>query len=134
MTDTAAGRAPILVYDGDCGFCSTSARFARRWVDGRERYAIEPYQRLNPAAWGLTAQQCSTSSWFVTADGRRFGGAASIAAALRHSAIGWRPLGVLLAAPLVRNLAAIGYRSVSANRFRLPGGTPACRVDDSQRR
>jgi len=29
---------PWLIFDGDCGFCTTSARFATRWVDRRDRY------------------------------------------------------------------------------------------------
>jgi len=125
--DRSAGR-PVLVFDGDCGFCSTSARFARRWVDRRERYAIRPYQQHDLPALGLTVEQCRASSWFVSPDGRAHGGAGSIAAALRCGAVGWRPLGLLLAAPGIRKLAEYGYRWVSANRFRLPGGTAACRA------
>lgn len=116
------------MFDGDCGFCSTSSRFARRWVDRRGRYAIEPYQRLDIAALGLTVEQCTTSSWFVAADGTRFGGAGSIAAALRSGNPCWRPLGVVIALPGIRVAADRAYRWVSANRFRLPGGTPACRI------
>jgi predicted DCC family thiol-disulfide oxidoreductase YuxK len=119
---------PILVFDGDCGFCSSSARFARRVVDRRRRYASEPYQRLDLAALGLTVQQCTTSSWFVSPDGTLTGGAASIAAALRSGGLGWRPLGLLLGVPGVRSIATRVYRWVSNNRFRLPGGTPQCRV------
>lgn len=130
MTNRTAGAAPVLVFDGDCGFCSSSARLARRMVDRRGRYAVvEQYQLLDLPALGLTTDQCGTSSWFVTADGERFAGAASIAAALRFGAPGWRPLGLLLSAPGVRTVADVAYRWVAANRFRLPGGTPACRVN-----
>ena len=31
----AAGRRPVLVYDGDCGFCTSSVRFIERYVPAR---------------------------------------------------------------------------------------------------
>ena len=49
---------PVLVYDGDCAFCSTSARFAARWLRRSPAdYAIEPWQRLDLVALGLTATE-----------------------------------------------------------------------------
>ena len=49
---------PVLVYDGDCAFCSTSARFAARWLRRSPAdYAIEPWQRLDLAALGLTGAE-----------------------------------------------------------------------------
>lgn len=120
--------APVLIFDGDCGFCSSSARFLRRVVDRRRRYAIEPFQRLDLPSLELTIQQCSSAAWFVRVDGQTDREAAAIAAALRYGAVGWRPIGLLLTVPGIRRLAAWGYRWVAANRFRFPGGTPACRI------
>lgn len=126
MIGSLAPVTPILVFDGDCGFCSTCARFARRWVDRRGRYSITPYQHLDLESLGLTSRQCSEATWFVTPSGAQLAGALAVSAALRSGAPGWRPLGLLLAAPGVRVLAGLIYRWVAANRFRLPGGTPQC--------
>jgi predicted DCC family thiol-disulfide oxidoreductase YuxK len=35
--------------------------------------------------------------------------------------------------PGVRRVADVVYRAVAANRYRLPGGTPACRVSSRNR-
>ncbi len=117
---------PLLIFDGDCSFCSSSARFARRWVDRRARFAIEPFQQLDLPALGLTVDDCEAAAWFVTGSGARHAGAQAISVALRSGAAGWPPIGRLLAAPGIRLLAAVVYRWVSANRYRLPGGTPHC--------
>lgn len=46
----------LLIFDGDCGFCTTSARFATRWVDRRDRYDIAPWQEVDLARFGLTEE------------------------------------------------------------------------------
>lgn len=116
----------VLIFDGNCGFCSSSARFTRHWVDRRRRFAIEPFQRLDLATFGLTVEQASQEAWFVTPSGIKYAGAQAISAALRAGAPLWRPVGWLLAAPGLRSLAELIYRWVSANRSRLPGGPPWC--------
>lgn len=134
----------VLLFDGDCGFCSTSARFTRRWIDRKHRFDIEPFQTFSSAqlaAWGLDAQRCGESLHFVAgptghAPGphpRAYAGAAAMAATLRAGAPGWRPAGMLLAAPGISGLAERAYRWVAAHRYRLPGGTPACAVDPAAR-
>jgi len=118
---------PVLVYDGDCAFCSTSARFAARGLRRSPAdYAIEPWQRLDLAALGLTAAECDAAVRWVSADGIPDAGHVAIARALRASRWGVRPAGVVLLAPGIRWGAARVYTWVSANRHRLPGGTPAC--------
>ncbi len=138
----------LLVFDGDCGFCTTSARFARRWVAGG-RYAVRPWQELDLRALRLTVADVTTAAWFVgpevpevpvgsgttagsdlarEADRTRVSGAAAVAAALRHGRLPWRPLGAVLTLPGVRRLAERVYRWVAAHRYALPGGTPACVV------
>ena len=47
---------PVLVFDGDCAFCSTSARFvSERLRRSPADYAVEPWQRLDLDALGLTS-------------------------------------------------------------------------------
>jgi predicted DCC family thiol-disulfide oxidoreductase YuxK len=45
---------------------------------------------------------------------------------------GWAWVGKALLAPGLRALAAAVYRLVAANRYRLPGGAPACRLSSRQ--
>lgn len=125
-TPRSASPRPVLVFDGDCGFCTTSARFVGRWVDRRHRYAVRPWQQLDLAAYGLTEASCTTEAQFVEADGTILGGHRAIAAALRRGAPGWRPLGVLVTAPVLRRFSARAYAWVAEHRNALPGGTPAC--------
>ncbi|CAN5444657.1 hypothetical protein BH23ACT6_BH23ACT6_15970 [soil metagenome] len=117
---------PVFIFDGDCGFCTSSAGVLRRFFDPAARYAIAPYQRLDLAAYGLSEQDCDRAAQFVDANGTVSAGHASIAAALRHSLAVWRPLGVALTLTGIDGLAARAYDWVAEHRGQLPGGTPAC--------
>lgn len=113
-----------LVFDGDCGFCTRSAD----WVATRSDAAVEPWQRLDLAAHGLTEDEVRTAAYWLDPDGGEpLRGARAVAAALRACGRPWRGVGVLLDLPPLRPLSALGYRVVAANRHRLPGTTPACR-------
>lgn len=117
---------PILIFDGDCGFCTTSARFLHRWVVRDRAISIAPWQRIDLDQLGLTEDQCLAAVQWVGRDGRVLSGHAAIAAALRAGHPVWRPVGALLVAPGFSWLAARVYSWVSAHRYALPGGTPAC--------
>ena len=107
---------PVLLYDGACRFCTSSAQFTRRWVDRRVRFAVVPSQHADLGALGVTEQQAAEALVFVDADGTASHGARAVAAALRHGAWPWRPVGWLLDAPGVRTLADSVYRRVAARR------------------
>ena len=124
--DGGVAHRPTLVYDADCGFCTRSALVTRRWVDGRGRYDVRPWQELDLAALGLTAERCDEAAQFVTADGDIRSGHEAIAAALTHGAPGWRPLGHALLTPGIRTVAARTYAWVAEHRHQLPGGTAEC--------
>jgi len=116
----------LLIFDGDCGFCTTSARFVSRWVDRRDRYDVRPWQELDLAALGVTEADCIEAAQFVPRDGSVVAGHRAIAAGLTHGAPAWRPLGHLLTLPGVSQLAARVYTWVADHRYALPGGTAAC--------
>ncbi|HSF98481.1 MAG TPA: DUF393 domain-containing protein [Ornithinibacter sp.] len=118
---------PVLVFDGDCAFCTTSAGFiARRLRRSPADFAIEPWQHLDLAALGLTPAECDEAVRWVAENGIPDAGHVAIARALRASRWWVRPLGAVLVAPGVGRLSARAYAWVAANRHRLPGGTPAC--------
>jgi predicted DCC family thiol-disulfide oxidoreductase YuxK len=118
--------ADTLLYDGDCGFCSSSARLAQRLAP---EVHVVAYQHVALDGFGLTEQQCQDALAWVGASGTAHG-ADAVAHLLLAASRPWRVAGRLLLAPGVRRVAAGVYRTVAANRYRLPGGTPACRVPD----
>jgi predicted DCC family thiol-disulfide oxidoreductase YuxK len=116
---------PVLVFDGDCAFCTTSARWATRLL---RLDRVEPWQRLDLAALGLDEDRCEQALQWVAVDGSIQSAEWAVIAALRHAGGLWRVPAGILAAPGVRVLAGASYRWVARNRHRLPGGAPACRL------
>jgi len=126
----AARVVPLLIYDGDCGFCTRSARWiAARWRPGTAR--IVASQSLDDAALaehGLTRADVIDAAWWVGTDGVPERGDRAIAAALR-GAPGWpNALGRAISMPGVSALAPVGYALVARFRHRLPGASEACAV------
>lgn len=120
MTTTAN----TLIFDGDCGFCTSAANF----VVARSSVAIEavPWQLTDVSAFGLTETQTAARVFFVTR-GEAFGGHLAFAQILwaqRNWAL--KTLGWLLTVPPFCWLGSFGYALVARFRHRLPGGTPAC--------
>jgi predicted DCC family thiol-disulfide oxidoreductase YuxK len=121
---------PVLLYDGDCGFCTTSVRFIERRIPTRAE--LRPYQFTDLDALGATPKRASAEVLWV--DGTRIsGGAQAVARLLIDAGGAWRVLGALLRIPPFRWLAAGVYHVVTVNRYRLPGGTPACALPASAR-
>ena len=118
----------MLVFDGDCAFCTSAAdwlgdRLARDPATDAE---LIPWQLTDLAAIGTSAERArSEVLWLATDDGL-YGGADAVAHWLRHARGAWGLLGRLIALPLVRTLASAGYRLIARSRHRLPGGSPAC--------
>jgi predicted DCC family thiol-disulfide oxidoreductase YuxK len=87
-----------------------------------------PYQWADLDALGLTLDDVTRYAWFVT-PAHQYAGHLAFSALLRSQPRPWlRFAGALIATPPVSWVAALGYRLVAANRHRLPGGTPACRM------
>lgn len=118
---------PVLVFDGDCGMCSSTARFvARRLRRSPPDFDIEPSQRLDLAELGLTREQCDEALQWVAADGSITSGHEAVASLLSASRWWARPMGSATRAPGARTLARVAYRWVADHRQIFPGGTPAC--------
>ena len=121
------GMRPVLVFDGDCGMCSTSAELVeRRLRRDVADFDVAPSQRLDLAALGLTPEECDEALQWVGADGAITSGHEAIASCLRASRWWARPLGHLITAPGARIVARVAYRWVASHRHLFPGGTPAC--------
>ncbi len=129
MSDETALIRPALIYDGDCGFCTTAVRWLEKNLPAMPETA--PYQWADLSVYGLSLDQAQARVWLVH-NGRRHGGAAAVAALFRHQpSHGLRLLGWLGAVWPWSVLADVVYRIVARYRYRLPGGTPACRLPSS---
>ena len=120
MLTTAAPERPVVLYDGDCVFCTRSvARL--RWLAGEAGVEYRSFRApgaLDPFP-GVTIERCLRAMQFVRADGRVFGGVEAIVQFLRR-----RPTGKLALAyyvPGIRQAADLAYRAIAANRFRIAG-------------
>ncbi|HEV7896588.1 MAG TPA: DCC1-like thiol-disulfide oxidoreductase family protein [Planosporangium sp.] len=118
-----------FVYDGDCAFCSTCARFIQRRI--HTPAMVEAWQRLDLVALGLTPDRCADAVQWVGGDGDIAAGPAAIARLLRRASgpsghLLWRPIGAVLGTRPVQALAWPAYRWVARHRHRLPGATAAC--------
>jgi predicted DCC family thiol-disulfide oxidoreductase YuxK len=113
-----------LVFDGDCGFCTTSAN----WLSRHGRVEVVPWQFLELETVGLTTAQVSSSVWWLVDDRAVEHSSRAIGRALLGRGRPWSWAGRLLLVPLVRPIADVVYRMVARYRYKLPGGTPACRL------
>lgn len=115
-----------VLYDADCGFCTTTAH----WLERHGSCSVTPWQSVDLEALHLTLDDVTTAAWWLDSSGQATAsGAQAVAAALRTCGPGYRLLGWLMTLPVLRVLAAVVYRWVAANRYRLPGATDACRID-----
>lgn len=119
-----AGDPGTFLYDGECGFCSTSARMLVRWVPSEA--VVIPWQRADLDALGLTAAECDESVQWVRGP-RHTSGPAAIADLMSTSHRLWQVLAAPLGSGPGLAVARPVYGWISAHRHQLPGGAPACR-------
>lgn len=123
------GRGPLLIYDGDCSFCTSCVRWmTARWNGPQQAVA---WQHLGPddlERIGLSLDDVRRAAWWIDPSRSRSRGHIAIARALQ-AAHGWPSVvGEILLVPPFRWIAAGAYPLMARWRHRLPGGTPACRM------
>ena len=121
---------PVFLFDGDCAFCSTCARFIERRIPTSAHVVAWQFADLD--ALGVTRAAAEAAVQWVDAD-RIAAGPDAISWLLRDAGSFWRPLGAILATRPMLWLEWPAYRWVSRNRHRLPGGTAACSLPQAQR-
>lgn len=114
---------PVLVFDGQCGFCMRALGWLRL-LDRGQLIDARPHQRPGvPGSIGATPDECAESLQWRGPDGMRLEGAAAVNAALGTA------VGTGLPLKLYRRTATVQervYRLVAENRRRLPGVSPWC--------
>ncbi len=127
----AATKRPVLVFDGDCAFCTRCVHVLERIGPDAK---IVAWQLTELAELGVSEEQAAAAVQWVEMDGTVRSGHEAIAAALSSAGGIWKAAGRALLLPGISWLAAQIYRLVADNRHRLPGATPACAVSDGDRR
>lgn len=122
---------PVLIYDGDCAFCTSSVLFVERHVG--PRCEITPWQFADLDSLGITSERAEYELLWVTPTGAAHGGAQAVAKLLLSAGRGWAVPGALLTVPPLRWIAHGVYRLIANNRQRMPGGTPACALPADRR-
>jgi predicted DCC family thiol-disulfide oxidoreductase YuxK len=107
-----------LLFDGECGFCTSSARWLERHAPSVA--IVQPWQGADLARIQISEQACRDAVQWVD-EGRRSSGPVAFADYLQTSTTGWRLLGRLVGSRVGLWLGWPVYRWVSRNRGRLPG-------------
>lgn len=122
---------PILIYDGDCSFCSSSVRTLQKFV--KRVPPCEPYQFLKLEEYGLDVETCSKAIQYVSPSGRIFVGHLGFFALLRDAGGLWVIPGLVLNIWPISWVAGKVYYWIAANRSKMPGGTATCALPPAQR-
>ncbi|HET6884737.1 MAG TPA: DUF393 domain-containing protein [Rubrobacteraceae bacterium] len=122
---TKVPRQITLVFDGDCGVCTRSVRWIKRF-DRKRRITAVPYQMPGvPTSAGLAVEEYERAAWAVTPEGRRYRGAGAVNLAVAV-ALGTNLPYAFYRLPLVKRAQDRAYDWIAANRHRLPGDEPHC--------
>ncbi len=119
----------LLIFDGDCGFCTTTAN----WIVEHSSVAVaaKPYQWTNLEPLGLTLDEAEAKVQLVWDDliysGHKCFG--KLLMIQRNPLI--RLVGRVVNSKALEGISALAYDWVAKNRHRLPGGTPACKMPPS---
>jgi predicted DCC family thiol-disulfide oxidoreductase YuxK len=104
---------PLLVFDGECGFCTTCASWAAKgWRIPARAVAWQALGADGLGAMGLTTEQAQEAAWWVDRTGRLYRGHRAIGKALLAGGGGRRLAGALVLTPPFSPVAAGLYRLV----------------------
>ena len=117
---------PVLIFDGDCGFCTSTSYRIVDWSSAP--ISAHAWQLVDVGLYGLTKEQTAAKVYFVVG-GKAFAGHEAFAQILIAQR-NWlaKVIGFVLMHPPLSWIAKPGYRLVARYRHKLPGGTPACEM------
>ena len=116
----------VLIFDGDCGFCTSTANYLAK--HSKVPIQVIPWQYVDFTNLPITKEDCADQVYLLV-DGKPNGGHEGFAMTLRvqPSAV-VRFIGAAAMSPALRWFAKPTYRLVAKYRHKLPGGTPACKL------
>jgi predicted DCC family thiol-disulfide oxidoreductase YuxK len=123
---TISAETSILFFDGDCGFCTSTANFIEK--NSTAKIEAKPYQWAKLADFGLTEKEAAAKVQLVSG-GKIYAGHHCMAKLLllQPNPI-LKFVGAVMVMPNIDPISAKVYDWVAANRQKLPGGTPACKM------
>lgn len=95
-----------VIYDGECSFCESCVQ----WVKARTQIEAIPNQKIDPAKYGITREQCETSV-VVIAD-KTYLSAKAVALLLKLAGFPILSKALKLSGPI----GELGYRYVASHR------------------
>lgn len=110
----------VLLYDGDCGFCTRAAGVLARWSGATT--AVVAAQEADLGALGVTEERCAVEVVFVGPTGIS-GGPYAVRDYLQTGALGWRVVARVAINRVTRPVAERAYRFVARHRHQLPPRT-----------
>jgi predicted DCC family thiol-disulfide oxidoreductase YuxK len=122
---------PIFLYDGDCAFCTSCAHFIERQIPTSAE--VSPWQFADLDLLGVTHEQAEEAVLWIEEGEPVAAGPDAIARLLEDAGSFWRGLGWFLDREPVGWVTWPMYRWVARNRHRMPGGTAACSLPQSER-
>lgn len=117
---------PVLIYDGDCGFCSWWVAALASRVASTAR--LQPSQTTDLRQLGLGEADVAAALQWVPLTGQPLSGARALAAWLGSGRWPWRLVGLVLSTPGISALAEVVYRRIAGVRHGIPGPWQRCPV------
>ena len=116
-----------MLNDGDCGFCMRTAALVPRLGVDVDAVAL---QSVDLSQWGIDEDRALVEMAYVHPDGSVDYGHRAWAAILATGPLPWRGVARFMTSRVGEPVARRAYRWVADNRSRMPGGTPACSIEN----
>jgi len=117
---------PVLIFDGDCGFCTTTANYIVK--NSKTPITAHAWQLVDVTEYGILQQQAQQRVYVIDS-GHAYGGHEAFAQILRlQKNVFLAAIAFLMVVPPICYLSRAGYALVARFRHKLPGGTPACKL------
>jgi predicted DCC family thiol-disulfide oxidoreductase YuxK len=108
----------IVIYDGNCEFCTAQVRRLHRWDSGKRLSFLSLHDpQVNSRFPDLTHQQLMDEMLVVTPEGKRYGGANGFRYLTLRLPLLW-PLAPVMNFPGLMPLWAWLYRQIAIRRYR----------------
>jgi len=120
-----------LLYDGDCGFCTKSALFAKKRLTKDPE--IITWQSVDDLKkYNLSVDDVTKRAYFINDAGKAIGGSKAIFSVGKLMKNPWRLIAKFLSLPIFSWITETVYNLVAKNRHHMPGSTQACKVEDTK--
>jgi len=113
--------ADVVIYDGDCGFCTKQVQRLARWDGGRRLAFVSLHDPLVAERYpDLSHDDMMREMYLVDRHGRRHGGAAAFRYLTRRLPRLWL-LAPVMHIPFSLPLWQWGYHQIARRRYRISG-------------